>query len=234
MSQLAIGPATSPGSHTLSFALRDDRESAAESVHVVVVRGKSSWGARDSGHIELPHDGKRLALPICYDEREAPFVPGDEVLVSLSDEGMRCACAWTRRRSGSSLVGIGVDLSDTAPFGDRPGTDRLIDCLFSPWERELARRISPNDLSYAYAVLFGAKEAAFKATAPALRVWYATHDEPLIFEVRDFGMVDVGLERGELRRGAAQAALDRMGIRRLEIAYTKVDGMALVLACARA
>lgn len=202
-----------------------------ERIHIAIQTGKTSWGAHQSGQIELPH----LTLPIQYDEREAPYVPGDKTLVSLADEGEVCVCAYAESQPGSSLAGIGVDLASPEDF-ERPGAERFAELIFSPRERELAERMcaKPNmRLAFAYAVLFGAKEAAFKATARPLRMWYQFHDDPLEFEVRDFGSQDLGVVRGNLRRGAAQRALDRMGIYRIETTYAKLEGMALVTAQAR-
>ena len=200
---------------------------------------KQTWGAHETGRIELPHDGGGVVLPVAYDEREAPFViepDGTERthdLISLSDEDDLLACAWTHVEGGSDVCGVGVDLASREDFGPRPGTERFCELMFSERERELAQLLYPHDLPLAYATLFGAKEAAFKATAHALREWYQTHDEPLEFEVRDFGMTELGVERGELRRGNAQTALDRMGIARIEIYHAQLRDQALVLALAR-
>lgn len=202
-------------------------------VHTAIVRGKRSWGAHEAGRISFVYHGTQLELPISYDSREAPYVPGDRVLVSLADEDDRCACAWATPRS-KTLVGIGIDLASSVDFGDRPGSDRFIRAMFTERERQIARELHPNNLPLAYAKLFGAKEAAFKATARPLRLWYATRSEPLVYEVRDFCMDELGLECGNTRRHAAEHALNRMQISRIEIAFDEVDDMALVLARAYA
>ena len=207
----------------------------------VVLRHSESrtWGAHETGRIELPDDNGSIALPVAYDEREAPFVVAPDGteracdLISLSDEDDLLACAWARLGDGSNVCGVGVDLASRDDFGPRPGTERFCELMFSERERELAHRLYPHDLPLAFATLFGAKEAAFKATAHALRKWYLTHDELLEYEVRDFGMTEPGLERGEMRRGAAQAALDRMGITRIDVHYSRLHDQALVLALAR-
>lgn len=200
---------------------------------IVVVEGQDSWGAHESGHVAIPgKDDAQVLLPIAYDEREAPYVPEDQTLVSLADEGNRCVCAWTHARNDSGLLGLGVDLASAEDFADRPDFRRFLELMFSKREHELAQRICADDLAFAYAVLFGAKEAAFKATARPLRQWYASHVEALEYEVRDFGMTELGMERGELRHGAAQVALDRMGIEHIDIHFKRIDNMALVLAFA--
>ena len=206
-----------------------DLQKGALVVHTTVVRGKRSWNAHSTGHIVLPIEGDELVLPIRYDERDAPYVPGDQVLVSLADEEDRCACAWATT-TDQSLVGLGVDLASPTDFADRPGAKRFIRAIFTKRERELAYDINRHDLPLAYATLFGAKEAAFKATARPLRMWYASHDDPLEFEVRDFCMSEYGLEDGTARHGSAQHALNCMGIDRIEVSFEEADGMALVVA----
>ena len=84
------------------------------------------------------------------------------------------------------------------------------------------------------AALFAAKEAAFKSTAHPLRVWYQDHDDELLFEVRHFCMEELGAERGTARNGAAQAAMDRMGIARVVVRQAMLRDMALVTAVALA
>ena len=205
---------------------------------VVIVGGASSWGAHETGHVTLPLDGDPWTLPIAYDEREAPFVVREDgserkdLLVSLTDEGQLCGCALAEVDGGSELVGVGIDLASPADFGVRPGSERFIEVVFSARERELALELDPMRPHYAYATLFGAKEAAFKATARPLRVWCQTHDEALEFEVRDFGMERLDEERGELRHGAAQRALDCMGIERIRVLRSEYAGLALVVALA--
>ena len=209
-------------------------------LRVVLRHSKSrTWGAHETGRIELQDNNESVVLPVAYDEREAPFVVAPDGterahdLISLSDEDDLLACAWVRLGDGSDVCGVGVDLASRDDFGPRPGTERFRELMFSERERELARELFPSDLPLAFATLFGAKEAAFKATAHALREWYRTHDEPLEYEVRDFGMTELGLERGEMRRCAAQTALDRMGIVRIDVHYARLQEKALVLALAR-
>ena len=205
---------------------------------VVVIKGATSWGTRETGRLELPTNEGMRAFRIAYDEREAPYAANtdgterNDVLLSLTDEDELCGCAWAEVTDNTDLLGVGVDLASPADFGIRPGTERFIELIFSERERELASELDPTRPHLAYATLFGAKEAAFKATAHPLRAWYATHSTPLEYEVRDFGMETLGEERGELRRKAAQRALDRMGIERIRILHTTCEGMALVVALA--
>lgn len=209
---------------------------------VVVLRGAQSWGAHENGSIELPTADGPLTVRIGYDERRAPS-PVDEagherrgLLLSLSDEGDHLACAWAQVPEGSQVVGVGVDLCAREHFRERetPRRRDLSLLLFTEGERELLEGLCPGDPELGKAVLFAAKEAAFKATAAPLRRWYETHDEELSFEVRHFVMEEPGLERGTGRNGAAQAAMDAMGIARIEVRHTEVCDMALVCAVALA
>lgn len=209
---------------------------------VVVLRGAQSCGAHENGFIELPMPDGQLTVRIGYDEREAPYAvdaAGRErrdLLLSLSDEGDCLACAWAETTEGSRVVGVGVDLCAREHFRERetPRRRDLSLLLFTEGERELLEGLCPGDPELGKAVLFAAKEAAFKATAAPLRRWYETHDEELSFEVRHFVMEEPGLERGTGRNGAAQAAMDAMGIERIEVHHTEVCDMALVCAVALA
>ena len=199
-----------------------------EDYGIVVLKGVTSWSDA----------AEALPFRISHDEREAPFVIDDEgreqsdIKISFSDENDYIACAWARTKVGSRLLGVGIDLASTDDFGDKPAAQRFISLLFSDREHEIAREAYEADPSFAYAMLFGAKEAAFKATAQPLRTWYDTRDEELAFEVRHFSMVDPGIERGEQRNGSAQHAMDRMGVSLISIHHVPLDGMALVVATA--
>ena len=223
---------------TAELANRAFGRAGCQEYGIVVREGASSWGAHESGRITIPYGSSAHELPIAYDEREAPYVVGPDghtearTLVSLSDEEDRLACAWAVPAPGSSLLGVGIDLASARDFGGRPGTERFVELMFSARERDLARGLYADDAPLSLATLFGAKEAAFKSTARPLRRWYRTHGEQLCYEVRDFGMTEPGVERGELRRGAAQAALDRMGVGRIEVHHARVGSMALVVALA--
>lgn len=213
---------------------------------LVVLRGATSWGARDRGFIELPTREGTLRVHLAYDEREAPLAvreDGTEVpdlLLSLTDENDYLACIWARPAAGSPLMGVGVDLSSREHFRERPPrrdgrpARDLSLLLFTETEQSLIPQLEPEDDILAKSALFAAKEAAFKCTASPLRRWYESHDDELLFEVRHFVMEEPGLERGTGRNGAAQAAMDRMGIARVVTHYTEVCGMALVTAVALA
>ena len=207
---------------------------------IVVLRGADSWGARDRGCIELPTQSRSLLVPIGYDEREAPLAvdqDGNEqsdLLLSLTDEDDYIACAWARVREGSPLLGVGIDLNALSHFAPRKSGRDYTHLLFTDREKELASQLEPDNPTLAKAALFAAKEAAFKSTAHPLRTWYETHDEELLYEVRHFCMTTPGIERGEARNGAAQRAMDLMGIDRIEVRYVELLGMALVTAVALA
>lgn len=207
---------------------------------VVVLGGATSWGTHETGTLTLPCRDGILELRIAYDEREAPYVVDEcgrerqDVLVSLSDEGTCLACAWAIVGDESPLLGVGIDLAETRDFDDRSVAQQFIKLLFCEREHELVRAGWPTAPSMGYATAFGAKEAAFKACARPLRAWYDTHDEELSFDIRHFSLVEAHTARGEQRNGAAQKAMDRMGIARMDVQYAVVDGKALVVATARA
>ena len=203
---------------------------------ITIARGATSWGTHESGILTLPMaDGDR-DLQIAYDEREAPYVVGRDgqedtrLMISLADEGDLLACAWARIDEGTPLMGVGVDLASSTDFDDRPFTQRFIKLVFDGTERSIVQNGWAADPSLGYATAFGAKEAAFKATAQPLRRWYRSHDELLEFEVRNFSLVSAHEARGELRDAAAQHAMDKMGISRIEVNYAQVEGIALVVA----
>lgn len=205
---------------------------------VSVQYGATSWGSRESGHVSVSHGGSWLRIPIAYDERDAPFVcdaAGGEVpgqLVSLADEGNYVACAWASVGEGSPVVGVGVDIASLEDFSAARTTLRIVQLLFSKREHEHVTGRFKGDVAFGYAAAFGAKEAAFKATAAPLRAWYRSHTEELAFEVRHFSMSASGTMRGEERDGAAQRALDAMGIGRIAVHAARVGSLALVVACA--
>lgn len=207
---------------------------------VVVMRGASSWGTHKTGQLTLPTNQGPLTLRVAYDEREAPYVVGDDgredpqYLLSLADEGELVVCAWAHVDSRSPLLGVGVDLASTEDFDKRPSQQGFIRLLFGEREHELVREGWPDAPDVGYATAFGAKEAAFKATARPLRRWYESHDEELEFEVRHFGLVKTHEARGERRNAAAQRAMDKMGIGRIQVSYVPLQDAALVVACALA
>lgn len=213
---------------------------------LVVLAGARSWGARERGSIQLPTTSGTLTVPLAYDEREAPYALASDgtedrgLLLSLTDEGECIACLWARVDGSSPLRGVGVDLTDLGHFRERPprNPDRprpdFAKLLFTEREQELIEVLAPQDDLLAKATLFASKEAAFKATASPLRRWYDQSDEELRYEVRHFVMEEPGLERGTGRNGAAQEAMERMGITRVVVRSASVLGMALVTAVALA
>ena len=207
-----------------------------EDYGIAIMRGATSWGTHETGILTLPMADGPHDLRIAYDEREAPFVVGPDgqedtsLAISLADEGDLLACAWARMTSDSPLLGVGVDLASSSDFDDRPFTQRFIKLVFDDTERTIVRGRWSEDLALGYATAFGAKEAAFKATAQPLRSWYRRHDEELAFEVRHFSLTTPHVARGELRDAAAQYALDKMCIARIVVNYAQVEGIALVVA----
>jgi phosphopantetheinyl transferase (holo-ACP synthase) len=202
--------------------------------------GAASWQGEEDALTQLFATDANPDPSLAHDLRGAPYlqdVQGAEersLLVSLSDEGEALAAAWARTQDSSRLMGLGVDLCAAERFAPRTGRRDRARLLLTERERALAPSLWTDDLSLAHATIFAAKEAAFKATAAPLRRWYEKHDTELRFGVRHFVMEDALLERGTGRDGAAQRALDAMGIERIEIHYTRLGGMALVIACALA
>ena len=195
-------------------------------------------GWDEGGSRIVPHeDGTRLVLT--HDEREAPYALRPDgledtgLLVSLSDEDALATCAWARVTPDSQVVGLGIDLADPRDFAGARG-ERFNRLLFTHAEQGLVPALAPGGEALGYAYAFSAKEAAFKACAAPLRRWYEAHDEELVFDLRGFELADLRHEAGTARGGAAQAALDALGIRAIELFRTEVQGCACTVAWARA
>lgn len=202
--------------------------------------GASSWRDCEDRLVGLVAADACPAPSVAHDVRHAPYLQhpsGKErrdLLLSLSDEGDRLAAAWARVEEDSPLMGLGIDLCATHRFEERPGRrDRALP-LLTERERMLAPSLWPGNLPLAHATLFAAKEAAFKATAAPLRRWYEKRDDELRYGVRHFVMEEPLLMSGTGRNGAAQRAIEAMGIARIEVRYAQLDGMAVVAACALA
>ena len=207
-------------------------------IGLVALSGSSSWRDCEDGLTSLIAADASLAPPVTHDERHAPYLQGPsgnerrDLLLSLSDEGEMLAAAWARPGEDSPLLGLGIDLCAASRFEPRSGRHDRARLLLTERERALAPSIWPNNLPLAHATLFAAKEAAFKATAAPLRRWYESHDDELRYGVRHFVMEEPLVERGTGRDGAAQQALDALGIARIEVRYAQLYGMAIVVACA--
>jgi len=220
----------------LACALKEGADCGA--CGVALLEGADSWQAHETGKIVLPNTNEQQVIAVMYDDRGAPYALSSDgledtrMLISLSDEDERIACAWACIEPQSELLGLGIDLVSRSDFGVRPGTERFIRLLFTKREQELAQELSPDDLPFAFSVLFGAKEASFKACAAPLRRWYEHHEEELSFDLRHFCMERPGFERGDARDGAAQRALDILGIRELRVYWRVVHGDALVVTAA--
>lgn len=200
--------------------------------------GASSWRNCEDKLTDLVTTDTGPTPSVAHDERHAPYLlnpSGEErrdLLLSLSDEGDRLAAAWAQVEEGSPLVGFGIDLCAANRFEARPGRRDRAQLLLTEHERALAPSLWPGNLPLAHATLFAAKEAAFKATAAPLRRWYEKRDDELRYGVRHFVMKEPLLMSGTGRNGAAQRAIEAMGIARIEVRYAQLDGMALVAACA--
>ena len=211
--------------HITSSALDELSREAFESAEVeraaiVVLQGARSWGAHERGAITLPDDGGTLVFPVSYDAREAPYTVDEQglerTLISLSDEEGYLACVWARPCQGSSLVGVGIDLASPRDFDTSERGRRLTELMFTDAEHDLVNATFSSNLPYGYAVAFGAKEAAFKATAAPLRTWYRSHTEELSYDLRHFSLCSMPKLRAwhsSLRRHSTRrpSAIRRFG-----------------------
>lgn len=195
----------------------------------VLVAAVGSWGERERRRIRLANG---TTFEIAHDEREAPYdVARDDLLVSLSDEVGLAVFAWAQPFHDSHVVGIGIDLAQTRDFAGERG-ERFNPLLFSPHEQAYVQQHYENRTEMGFAYAFSAKEAAFKSLAAPLRTWYATHDEELLFEIRNFELADATHERGTLRDASAQSAMDAMDIRCIELHHREAGDVVLTLALA--
>ena len=133
----------------------------------------------------------------------------------------------------SNLLGIGVDLATTEDFAAKEdGGEELASLVLDDREIALARELFPEELPAGYTYAFAAKEAAFKSTAAPLRAWYLTHDEELIFEVREFVQTTSGHMEGIGRKARAEAACEKMGVSDIIVSHRILPGMVFTMACA--
>ena len=199
----------------------------------IEVAPEGVWGPREARAIPL-EDGEVGCLT--HDEREAPYMENaSDLLVSLTDEKGIAVCAWACPQADSALMGLGIDLASVEDFaGERGATFNYL--LFSKHERRLvaSRYEESGRMEYGYAMAFSAKEAAFKACAAPLRTWYAAHDDPLEFEVREFELVDFSHVRGTLRRAEAQRAMGLMGVQTIALSHVELPGAVMTVAFALA
>ncbi len=209
-------------------------------ISLAAFSGASSWKDCEERLTSLIAADAFPALSLAHDVRHAPYLQNPSsgecrnLLLSLSDESDRLAAAWARAEEDSPLVGLGIDLCAAVRFETRPGRRDRAQLLLTERERALAPSLWPDNLPLAHATLFAAKEASFKATAAPLRRWYEEHDDELRYGVRHFVMDEPLAEHGTGRDGAAQRAIEAMGIARIEIRYARLDEMAIVTACALA
>ena len=187
-----------------------------------------TWGDREARRIPLP-SGATIVLT--HDEREAPLVADDpSLLVSFTDEGNLALFAWARPQQGSQVAGIGVDIASSKDFaGDRG--ERFNRLIFSEHEQEFVQAHYADDPATGYAYAFSAKEAAFKSLAAPLRAWYEKPgSKELEFEIREFELADATHERGTLRHGCAQTAMNAMGVGTIALHHHTFEGMAITVA----
>lgn len=195
----------------------------------LLVEPVGAWGSREARRVPI---GNNTTLSLVHDEREAPFDAADKnLLVSLTDENEVAALVWARPRPASQAVGVGLDLASTSDFAGSRG-ERFNPLLFSGTEQDFVRERYPGRTEMGFAYAFSAKEAAFKCLAEPLRRWYQDHSEELMFEMREFELADATHERGTLRHAHAQAAMDAMGVRAIELYHCELNDTVLTLAVA--
>lgn len=176
---------------------------------------------------------------VLHDERGGPYFAGKngkepaDMILSRTDDSGLCLCVWAERGNGGSPLGIGIDLAAADDFKNRRnGSEQFARLVLDKNEILLARDIFVNDYPLGYAYAFSAKEAAFKSTAPALREWYRTHNEQLIFEVREFVQTEPGRMRGTGLNGNAHKACSKLGITDIAVSYAILPGAVFTIACA--
>lgn len=223
----------------LSALVHEVRECCGcQSVDVATFSGAPSWQHCEDQLTNLLATDACPTARLAHDLRGAPYLcdqrgeERSELLLSLSDEGEGLAAVWAQAEEGSTLMGLGIDLCAADRFEARPGRRDRARLLLTERERSYAPLLHPDNLPLAHATLFAAKEASFKATAASLRRWYESHTRELRYGVRHFVMEEPLLMSGTGRDGAAQRALDALGIKRMEIRYGQLDGTAIVVACA--
>ena len=175
-------------------------------------------------------------LLIAHDEREAPFLLGKDgledrtALLSRTDENDTVLTAWVRPATDSPVIGFGIDLVTLSDFEGEHGAF-LIEHLLSEQDQLFVPELSPI-ASAASAYAFSAKEAAFKACSQPLRAWVDAGNDDLYFEVRGFELLDTAHEAGTARSAEAQAAMDLLGIRSIELMRASAGDLAVTLAFA--
>lgn len=175
----------------------------------------------------------RKPIPaLTHDERGAPMQANDSsLLVSLTDEENICVYVWARPRCGSGLMGVGIDLASACDFAGQRG-ERFNTLIFSAAEQAFVHEHYERQEEMGFARAFSAKEAAFKSLAAPLRAWCEEQGEEMEFEVREFELVDGIHVRGTLRHARAQAAMDALGVRTIEVEHRVADEGVLTLALA--
>lgn len=204
------------------------RESLRESL--------AAYGVHSCGVDVLP-EKRDVGVSVVHDGRGAPLVTyangqeNERLLISASDETDIVVRCHAELEEESELVGLGVDV---VPIDDLSGERGayLQKLLFTERDRSIVESGWAGRLEEGYAFAFSAKEAAFKACAAPLRIWYSTHDEELSFDLRGFELADPTHAQGTARRGEAQRAMDAMGIACIELSTLTFGAYVLTFAFA--
>lgn len=206
------------------FTQRSEMSVTFSEIDIIDAGGLSAFG-RERG-IAIAHD--RRGAPVAM---RADGTEDTKLLVSLTDEAELTLCAWTQRRDGSPVLGVGIDLVDLGDFSGERG-EFLSGLILTERDRAVAREAWPKQPELGWAFAFSAKEAAFKACAAPLRRWYETHDEELAFDLRGFELADARHAQGSARRGEAGRAMGAMGIARIELCCERRENYLVTCALA--
>ena len=200
----------------------------------ISMRNGKDWESSDIS-TTMTYGSSIPAFPILHDERGGPYFSCEQpdILCSQTDENGICLCMWAQCPPESGVLGIGIDLAAREDFaGKEDGGEKLAHLVLDETDIRLAREMFPDDYPCGYAYAFAAKEAAFKSMAPALRTWYLTQNEPLIFEVREFVQSKPGHMRGTARKARAQEACGKLGITDILVSCKVLPEAVFTLACA--
>lgn len=196
----------------------------------------------------VKEEGYRLRIPGCqapddtvavyHDSRGAPYAADPEgneycdLMVSFTDDGSVTLCAWARVEGAGPLAGLGIDLCSPDDFPSDEFHKRIHSLIFTPQEDEAARLAYPESDSKGFAYAFSGKEAAFKATAHALREHYRHSDTEYYFEMSYFETLSDETARGAVADGPVTCALEALRIERIELSHCDYADMVCTVAVA--
>ena len=225
----------------LARALEDDVEGGLRGSRLVLEvsqsasarRGRVSCAEHDAAARTIAF-GNTAAL-VVHDRRGAPYAltrdgePDASLFVSCTDEDAWRVDALLLHGDGAPWLGMGIDLCSVDEFTDTPSNRRFWSRTFTEAELAVASGVH-SALALSRAWLFAAREAAFKATAAALRERERAGAAVPTYSFANFEVVST---HEAVPIGRAKAALDELGLGSLTLASTVLNGRALVLALAQ-